>query len=737
MPEIIPEQTRDGFRLALDGYSVEARFGKRKRDDSIQATVAIFDANDERRFLDNADLTAAKGRDRFIKRVEEEAGITIQPGVLIALEDVFEQKLDLDAEQRAARASRVRSEEGDDDFPYTFKHGGIVYYKPTKDGFEPVLLAGFDAEIVADVVRDDGASRTREFEICARLRGREHRFRVPAEQFAGLNWVLDELGAKAIVHAGYGVRDRLREAIQLLSKEIAEREVYGHVGWQQIEGHWRFLHAEGAIGANGLEHDVEVELPPSLQAFVLPEPNELREAVRSSLRLLEVAPDDVMCSLLGAVYRAPLGGSDFSEHLVGPTGVGKSELMALAQQHFGAGFDAEHLPATWLSTANANAELAFLAKDALLAVDDFAPAGTRIDVQRMQRDADRLFRSQGNRSGRQRMRADTTLRHERPPRGLILSSGEDSPRGQSLQARMWITPVTAASLDWAALTLAQGDARTGLLACAMSGYIQFIAGLREADQLDVRREREELRNSITGLSHQRTPEIVADLTLGWTHFLDYAVHTGALSRTEADELLERVRAALIGLAHQQSSHQRHQEPATRFIELLTSALATGRAHLATALDQSMPLDPTVWGWRRDESEQYSDWRPQGDRIGWVAGDAVYLDLNQSVAVAKRLAEQQGEPLTVNSTTLIKRLHEQGHLASTDDARETLKVRRLIAGKRMSVVHVNKKIFTSLQEPDQPDQPDQLKEAVVGLVGFSEGEGEEVQYDDAEQEVFET
>ena len=48
----------------------------------------------------------------------------------------------------------------------------------------------------------------------------------------------------------------------------------------------------------------------------------------------------------------------------------KTELAALAQQHFGPGMDARHLPASWSSTGNAIEGLAFAAKDALLASRD-------------------------------------------------------------------------------------------------------------------------------------------------------------------------------------------------------------------------------------------------------------------------------------------------------------------------------------------------------------------------------
>ena len=90
-----------------------------------------------------------------------------------------------------------------------------------------------------------------------------------------------------------------------------------------------------------------------------------------------------------------LGSGDCSIHLSGQTGTGKTEYAALAEQHFGPGLNARNLPASWSSTANALEGLAFYAKDALLVVDDFAPAGSQYDIGRFHRDADRLIRAPG------------------------------------------------------------------------------------------------------------------------------------------------------------------------------------------------------------------------------------------------------------------------------------------------------------------------------------------------------
>src|SRR5262249_6141580 len=158
----------------------------------------------------------------------------------------------------------------------------------------------------------------------------------------------------------------------------------------------------------------------------------------------------------------------------GPTGQGKTELAALAQQHYGAGLDARHLPGSWASTGNALEGLAFAAAHALLTVDDFAPTGSPADVQRFHREADRLLRAQGNRAGPQGMRPDGGLRPAKPPRGIILSTGEDVPRGQSLRARLLVMELAPGELDWARLTACQGDAAAGLYAQALAGYLRWL-----------------------------------------------------------------------------------------------------------------------------------------------------------------------------------------------------------------------------------------------------------------------
>ena len=170
------------------------------------------------------------------------------------------------------------------------------------------LLTNFTARIMAEVVNDDGSETTRLFEIEAGLGGRRRLFTVPAKEFARMDWVTRELGARAIVYPGYTIKDHARTAIQALSRVPEARTIYAHTGWRKVSGHWVYLHAAGAIGHKGVVPGVETNLSAAgLDRFALPEPPEgkaLAEAVRASLRLQEVASLAVTVPLFAAIWRA-------------------------------------------------------------------------------------------------------------------------------------------------------------------------------------------------------------------------------------------------------------------------------------------------------------------------------------------------------------------------------------------------------------------------------------------------
>jgi hypothetical protein len=576
-------------------------------------------------------------------------------------------------------------------------------FRVTKKGEEQlseVQLTSYRATIITNIRLDDGIETKREFEIASELMGRTHRFTIPASEFAGMDWPIERMGSGAITYPNQ--REYARTAIQSLSMSAEERCIYTHTGWRKVDGRWMFLHAHGAIGGDGDKADISVRLAGSMSRFSLPTPgsaDELAAGVRASLRLLTLGPVSICFPLLAATARAVFGDADFSIHLVGATGAFKSEIAALYQQHFGAAMFRLNLPASWSSTANSLEVLAFNAKDVLLVVDDFAPHGSANDIARYHAAADRVFRAVGNHAGRGRLDSTSKLREAKPPRALILSTGEDIPHGHSVRARLLILETVKDAINTSDLTERQSDARNGLYSTAMAGFVRWIAGNHEAVRATFERRVAEARaQAFLNTVHARTPEIVANLQAAFELYLDHAVSVGAVDTRERVRLADCCWEALSEAAAAQAKHHAATEPTALFLSFLRSVLVSGKAHLAGRDGSAPDRAPEACGWRRDGE----NCMPLGERIGWVNGEDIFLEPTAAYKVAHSTATVMGTSLPVTEQTLKKRLHEKGFLASTDTTRQTLTIRKKLEGSSKAVLH----LMRALLIPEEPDDEDE-------------------------------
>lgn len=576
---------------------------------------------------------------------------------------------------------------------YSDEGGVLTWYKPTKDGAMATPLTNFAAYIVAETVQDDGAERVTTFTLEGRLRSGQPlpRIEVPANKFQALNWVSEDWGARAIVNAGQNVRQHVPVAIQSISQKLMQRrDVFTHTGWRETPHGLVYLSASGALGAQGFVEGLEVALPQDLARYALPEPavgEELRQAIRDSVQLWDLAPDSVTVPLWLGTYRPLLGPADFSLLLVGLTGLGKTQLAAVMLGHYGPEQSAQGLPG-WHSTANYLEKLAFRAKDALLPVDDFNPTGSAADQARYHATAERLLRAQGNTNGRGRLNDKASFRQTGGPRGLILITAEDLPKGHSAVARSLVLRL-AESLTHgeasAALSRVQKLAAQGVYARALSAFVVWLA-----PQLDtVKSERMNALVRHRGLfkaRHARTTNAAADLLWTWEVFARFAQEVGALTPEEVAMMKARAVRALNEVCAEQASHHEDADPVQRYLDLLSAGLMTRQVHLEH-VNGDVPDNPERYGWRAKiiGTGDYArlEYQPQGRCIGWIAGDEVYLQPEQAYAEARRLAEAQGEPFTMSRATLQQRLYERKLLR----AREVrhLSPKRQIQGRRVRVL----------------------------------------------------
>jgi hypothetical protein len=448
-------------------------------------------------------------------------------------------------------------------------------------GLKYRLLANWHASVTHEVARDDGQDIVRKMLVSGQLAGGASlpACEIDATSFASMNWVLQYWGTRAIIAAGQSTKDKLREAIQWASQDAIVSTVYTHTGWRIIDGRRVYLTTTGALGMDG----IKVDLDGNLKRYALPgnmDQVDPKEAIRASLRFLQVAPPAVTFPLWGSMYLAPLAEIapfDFLLWVFGETGSMKSTLCALALCHYG-DFDHKHLPDGWGSTDNILEKQMFIAKDIPLIIDDFAPQASGVDAQNLDRKAARLIRAVGNHSPRNRMNADTSTRAGFMARGLVISTGEQLPTGQSVIARILPIEVLPKTVDIALLTQAQKeDAR--LYPYAMVGYLQWL--IRNWDDIKVEyvQRHHEMRDSLRGTFHLRTPEMFAHLLMGVQLGLTYAVSEGAFSEPDAEAMLEQARAEMMKLAQAQGEHVRDELPAIKFINAIKALVAKGEYYI--------------------------------------------------------------------------------------------------------------------------------------------------------------
>jgi hypothetical protein len=194
---------------------------------------------------------------------------------------------------------------------------------------------------------------------------------------------------------------------------------------------------------------------------------------------------------------------------------------------------------------------------------------------------------------------------------------------------MLVLEVGPDDVDWGLLTSCQRDAADGLYAMALAAFIRWLAPRYEAVRASLRTATAWLRQQAASSgAHRRTPEIVADLAFGLGSFLAFSLEIGAISVEEADALWASAWDALGRAAADQAEHQAASEPARRFLELLASAISSGRAHV-TSERAAAPAAPEAWGWQRRPAAggpyDADLWMPQGRRVGWLTEEGLFLD----------------------------------------------------------------------------------------------------------------
>jgi hypothetical protein len=598
---------------------------------------------------------------------------------------------------------------------------GEIETRSNEDGTTseiPRPLCNFVAWTETEVRRDDGVSEpTLELELTGLMQNGTAlpTIRVPAERFPGLDWVVRHWGMGAVVHAGQARKDKLREAIQLISRDAPRRTIYSHSGWRHFGDEDGYLHAGGCVG----QDDVLVELGDGLDRYRLPtgplDADELRTAVRTSLQILELGPKATLLSLYPAVWLAPLAfiiRPSFAMWLYGRTGSLKSTLAALLTSHFG-DFTFDRPPLTWDATANRIGRDLAIGRDLLLWVDDVIPKTTIAGQREMTEKVQSVLHAIGDGQGRARLRSDTSARPSYTPASLVIATAEILPSGESTVPRAFEVKLDDDVIDRTRLTVCQSQ--TEQLPRAMLGYLRWLQPRLADLRAELPRLRETFRQKAysAGL-HLRQPDQIACLQIGADLFSQFAVDVGAMTEGEALQFVKETWEALIAQATKNTALVFQEKPTTKFVESLQTLLDTRRVYLCSVdADDVAPEDGELWGWERrlvkDESgnlHPVHNHLSSAVKIGWIDETAIYLHAQAAYKEVSRFLAEQNQVL-IGRNSLYDHLRQGGLIATSNSGPVT---QMWLAGAKRRLLQISRKNWEGMQQKAEESEESENRES---------------------------
>jgi hypothetical protein len=597
---------------------------------------------------------------------------------------------------------------------YAISDGKVCEVKEVKDAKGntveiAVPLCNFDARIVAETTRNDGAAKVKLYTIAGKLANGPTlaTLDIPANNYAGMTWT-SEWGARAAIIPKQGAREHLRYAVQIRPNPegLTIRTVYACLGWMETPEHGTvYVHANGAIGTDG-SVALEVEHKEHLTRYALPDPPEgeaLVKAVRASVSVLDVANPFLTVVLYLYLFRVLLGEVRFTAFLYGTTGTLKSSLTGLLMQHFGVAFNYDALGMAWEASVTSLEQYLSKARDAIAVIDDFNPTGSLRDVQGLHAKAERVLRAQGNGKARDRSSwqkggfLDTATPYD--PKGGCISTGEDIPNGQSLRARNLILEVRNGDVVLANVLKKSKVGKAGLYAQAMAGFIRWLAGDLKTKQATFKARALELVEELAIDGHARTTTAAAELIATSEVLASFAEEVGALDSAQKSAFLKLTRRAVLIACADQKAHQEAADPVRVFIELLPALVVSGTANLE-GHNGGAPLNPETLGWEYAPNNDGGTWKAKGKRIGWLADNGDwFLEPNTVFAEAQAFASRQGTNLGKSARAIWKAMSERGLIVVHQGQNTVVKV---VAGERRRVLHLRRSAIELSEDVTQDE-----------------------------------
>ena len=471
--------------------------------------------------------------------------------------------------------------------PFEVRDNCLYVTTTSKRGSSTMKLCNFVPRIVSEKTVDDGAVVEKSLVLSGVHADGSTlpKVEVTGADLSNFNWLLDKWGAKCIIEVGQSRKDHLRYYIQTTAEEAEQSTEYHVTGWKKINGEWHFL-----LPGNS---NINVVLNGKLQHYCGADVDDLYDLI-DAYNLYEKPPASslIIHPLIAFAFLTPLNEflkqagcmPKFVLFLTGRTGTRKSTLAALFLSFFGQ-FTSSDLPMSFRDTANSIIANAFTLKDVLTCIDDFYPSDNT-EMKKLNATAQTVMRAYGDRTGRARLRSDSTLMESRPPQGNAIITGELSPDvGESGTARYFSLELKEEDVDLGSLSVCQSEAADGAYRRTMYAYTEWLKRRYLCDDSHVEKLRDKLLNwhkidrndyyHHNQTCHGRLPETVACLMIGMRFFLQFLKENCVIKQEDQEVELELFRKELYALADLQSESVEQDKPANIFIRKLYALMESG------------------------------------------------------------------------------------------------------------------------------------------------------------------
>jgi len=558
--------------------------------------------------------------------------------------------------------------------------GGYSEVRETKSSVEIITHSNFLAKIDEVKVFDDGVNKNIHFSISGIANGESPlpNVTIESKNYSNMLWAIPHWGNQAIFFSNSS-KDAVRFAIQITSKNAPEVVYHYQNGWDFDGKQYSYFFPDGVIGQStknttdiselkGYGFESPDKIPPVLECYnavkVFLDVSATPEAKGVPVFLLSFG----LLSLLMEKLKAELIEIKFQGWLYGKTGSFKTAISLVLLNFFGT---FTNPPATFADTIVSIERQLYLAKDALLILDDFHPAMSPSEKKAKEGLASKVIRMVGDRTGKRRAKSNLQMNKTYNPRGNVLITGEDIPSGHSTNSRLMAIELGFGDIDSGKLTYLQNNGH--LLNGFTYHYIQHLSeAVYNCDGVSFKEEFLAYRDKASNENrHRRFAEAVALLHVSWNQLLKFFLKIEAISETEYQIMLDEGWQVFIKIAEAQNDIAQSQDDVSKYMSALREMITTKQI---VSVDKSAPAHLASQG-----TMCYHD------------SDNYYLVPEVTYIKVKEFLDRKGEHLGIKDHMLRKMLADRNCIVKpTEDNRLATKIR--VGIHQVRVLQIPKRIL---------------------------------------------